>query len=90
MKSTSESLRELYESAPNARLILAEGVLALDVPKGSAGDDIHEDVADAAVVVFTREALMERLRDRGTTDPSPEFLDEVAPVVDEMAVKLGA
>ncbi|MBY4110017.1 hypothetical protein HQO82_13725 [Rhodococcus fascians] len=84
MNDTSDRLQALYDSTPDARLVLAEGELVLDVPEKS-GDESQDDVA---VVVVTRAALTERLQDAGGF--SRAALEDFAPVVDDIAAKLGA
>ncbi|MBY4131358.1 hypothetical protein HQO83_23475 [Rhodococcus fascians] len=84
MTDTADRLQALYDSTPDARLVLAEGELALNVPDKS-GDESQDDVA---VVVVTREALAERLKDAGGV--SRAALEDFAPVVDDIAAKLGA
>lgn len=83
MSETADRLRQLFDSAPNARLILAEGEIVLDVPEKST-ENTDDDLV---VVVLTREALLEHL---GGDDATQGALDEFAPVVDDMAAKLGA
>lgn len=83
MSETADRLRQLFDSAPNARLILVEGEIVLDVPEKST-ENTDDDMV---VVVLTREALMEHL---GGDDATGDALDEFAPVVDDMAAKLGA
>ncbi|MFI7167877.1 hypothetical protein [Rhodococcoides fascians] len=84
MNDTADRLQALYDSTPDARLVLVEGELVLDVPEKS-GDESQEDVA---VVVVTRAALTERLQDAGGF--SRAALEDFAPVVDDIAAKLGA
>ncbi|WP_377449968.1 hypothetical protein [Rhodococcoides fascians] len=84
MNDTADRLQALYDSTPDARLVLVEGELVLDVPKKS-GDESQDDVA---VVVVTRAALTERLQDAGGF--SRAALEDFAPVVDDIAAKLGA
>ncbi|SNT00079.1 hypothetical protein [Rhodococcoides kyotonense] len=82
MSQTADSLQALYDSAPNARLILQEGQLVLDVPEQHVENDV--------VVVLTREGLLDRLAEQGAAHPSPDDLENFAPVVDDIAAKLGA
>jgi hypothetical protein len=84
VNDTADRLQALYDSTPDARLVLVEGELVLDVPEKS-GDESQDDVA---VVVVTRAALMERLQDAGGF--SRAALEDFAPVVDDIAAKLGA
>ena len=84
MNDTADRLQALYDSTPDARLVLVEGELVLDVPEKS-GDESQDDVA---VVVVTRAALTERLQDVGGF--SRAALEDFAPVVDDIAAKLGA
>lgn len=84
MNDTADRLQALYDSTPDARLVLVEGELVLDVPEKS-GDESQDDVA---VVVVTRAALTERLQDAGGF--SRAALEDLAPVVDDIAAKLGA
>ncbi|MBY4226871.1 hypothetical protein HQO39_07520 [Rhodococcus fascians] len=84
MNDTSDRLQALYDSTPDARLVLVEGELVLDVPEKS-GDESQDDVA---VVVVTRAALTERLQDAGGF--SRAALEDFVPVVDDIAAKLGA
>ncbi|AMY22580.1 hypothetical protein HQO38_17370 [Rhodococcus fascians] len=84
MNDTADRLQALYDSTPDARLVLVEGELVLDVPEKS-GDESQDDVA---VVVVTRAALTERLQDAGGF--SRAALEDFAPVVDDIAAKLGA
>ncbi len=86
MTTTADKLQDLYDSAPNARLIMIEGNLNVDVPKPSSEDTADDQV----VVVMTREALLERVGDGGSTPPTQEQLQSLAPAVDDMAAKLGA
>ncbi|MBY6414785.1 hypothetical protein HQ346_24605 [Rhodococcus sp. BP-252] len=82
MSQTAESLQALYDSAPNARLILEEGRLVLDVPEQHVDNDVVE--------VITRAGLLDRLAELGTEHPSAQDLENYAPVVDDIAAKLGA
>ncbi|OAK56103.1 hypothetical protein [Rhodococcoides kyotonense] len=82
MSQTAESLQALYDSAPNARLILEEGRLVLDVPEQHVDNDVVE--------VITRAGLLDRLAELGTEHPSVQDLENYAPVVDDIAAKLGA
>jgi hypothetical protein len=82
MSQTAESLQALYDSAPNARLILEEGRLVLDVPEQHVDNDVVE--------VITRAGLLDRLAELGTEHPSTQDLENYAPVVDDIAAKLGA
>lgn len=84
MNDTADRLQALYDSTPDARLVLVEGELVLDVPEKS-GDESQDEVA---VVVVTRAALTERLQDAGGV--SRAALEDFAPVVDDIAAKLGA
>ena len=84
MNDTADRLQALNDSTPDARLVLVEGELGLDVPEKS-GDESQDDVA---VVVVTRAALTERLQDAGGF--SRAALEDFAPVVDDIAAKLGA
>ncbi|MBY3989053.1 hypothetical protein HQO84_17495 [Rhodococcus fascians] len=84
MNDTADRLQALYDSTPDARLVLVEGELVLDVPEKS-GDESQDDVA---VVVMTRAALTERLQD--ASGFSRAALEDFAPVVDDIAAKLGA
>ena len=84
MNDTADRLQALYDSTPDARLVLVEGELVLDVPEKS-GDESQDDVA---VVVVTRAALTERLQDAGGF--SRAALEDFAPVVDDIAAELGA
>ncbi|WP_032384757.1 hypothetical protein [Rhodococcoides fascians] len=84
MNDIADRLQALYDSTPDARLVLVEGELVLDVPEKS-GDESQDDVA---VVVVTRAALTERLQDAGGF--SRAALEDFAPVVDDIAAKLGA
>ena len=84
MNDTADRLEDLYNSTPDARLILDSGELVLDVPDKS-GDESSDEFA---VVVVTREALTERLNDAGGF--SRTALEDFAPVVDDIAAKLGA
>jgi hypothetical protein len=84
VNDTADRLQALYDSTPDARLVLVEGELVLDVPEKS-GDESQDDVA---VVVVTRAALTERLQDAGGF--SRAALEDFAPVVDDIAAKLGA
>ena len=84
MNDTADRLQALYDSTPDARLVLVEGELVLDVTEKS-GDESQDDVA---VVVVTRAALTERLQDAGGF--SRAALEDFAPVVDDIAAKLGA
>ena len=86
MTATADKLQELYDSAPNSRLIMIEGALNVDVPKPSSEDTADDQV----VVVMTREALLERVNQTGSTPPTAEQLRDLAPAVDDMAAKLGA
>lgn len=85
MNDIADRLQALYDSTPDARLVLVEGELVLDVPEKS-GDESQDDVA--VVVVVTRAALTERLQDAGGF--SRAALEDFAPVVDDIAAKLGA
>jgi hypothetical protein len=84
VNDTADRLQALYDSTPDARLVLLEGELVLDVPEKSC-DESQDDVA---VVVVTRAALTERLQDAGGF--SRAALEDFAPVVDDIAAKLGA
>ncbi|OZD61660.1 hypothetical protein [Rhodococcus sp. 06-1460-1B] len=84
MNDIADRLQALYDSTPDARLVLVEGELVLDVPEKS-GDQSQDDVA---VVVVTRAALTERLEDAGGF--SRAALEDFAPVVVDIAAKLGA
>jgi ribosomal protein L1 len=82
MSDTAEVLQTLFDGPADAQVIMTEGSLAVDVPVGES--------SDWAVVVFTREELVTRMREKGADRLTSENLAEFSALVEDLAAKLGA